>query len=152
MPRSRKGTSARGTRLQSLMSATTFALNPSGVTIDAQGINISGNLISTTELGYLDGAAGYPLAHSALAGYGTTAGMDSWAGTSLNINTGFTTLVAFIPNFVRNDAAAVSPPMGIEQVVASGEVTVGLYTMNPTLATMALYPSGGSIAWFAIGA
>ena len=152
MPRRRRGTDARGTRLQTTLSATTFAITPSGVTIDSQGINISGTLLSLTELGYLSGLAGYPLAHSALSGYDTTAGIDTWAGTSLNIKPGFTTLVSFIANFVRNDAAGVSPPTGIEHLIAGTEVTVGLYTMDPTLATMALYKSGGSVSWWAIGA
>jgi hypothetical protein len=153
MARSRRD-GGRGSRVQTIYSGTTLATNPSGVTVDSTGINAAGTAISLTELGYIDNLAGYPLSYTSAAGYDTTAGMKTWAGSSIGIKPGFTTnMLATICAFVKNDAAVASPPIMIEQILTAGglAVTVGLYTLNPSTATVRLYPSGGSIAWFAIG-
>ena len=100
MARGRHPASARGQRYQAVWSGTTLAVNPSGVTIDSQGINIGGNLISTTELGYLDGITQYTLLHTPLAGYDTTCAEVAWAGTSVGIKPGFTTnLVSVVATY-----------------------------------------------------
>jgi len=155
MARSRRD-AGRGTRVQTIWSGTTFATNPSAVTIDSN-VFVTGTGVTTTlaQLGFISGlGTANVLYHTDAAGRDTTAGIKTWAGTSLTINPGFTTITSVICAFVRNEAAAVSPPSIVEWSWLSVDATAvkaGFYAFDTALGVPGLYPSGGSMAWWAFG-
>jgi len=147
-----KGT-GRGSRLsqRGILSGATIATVPSGVTIAQGGIVYSNTTaISPTEVGYLDGCAGAAIAGTA-AGYIIAGGIADWAGASVLITTGLTTVTAFTGSWYRDPATATTQAASVEWVqhgVTVGAVTAALMYGSTT----ALFPSGGSLAWMAFGA
>ena len=153
MARSRRG-AGRGSRVQTSWSGTTFTTTPSGVTIDSAGIVAgAGVTLSLAELGYISGlGTANVLYHTAATGSDTTFGLTTWAGTSVLISPGFTTLTSFNATYVRGVGSRATPPNAIEWCFSTADtVRVGAYTSHPATGTMNLYPSGGSICWWAFG-
>ena len=98
MPRARHSSNVRQSRQQGIISGTTFVTYPSGVTIDRQGVDIDGDLLSRTELGYLDGLTAYPLGSGSTAAIKFTHGQvdsvswSSGSSSTLRFSTGLTLL------------------------------------------------------------
>jgi len=80
----------RGSRMgKGVLSGSTLAVVPSGVTIDKQGIEYSaGTFITPTEIGYLDGQAGYGVAYTTAAGYRVAYGLTDVANSGVSQGTG----------------------------------------------------------------
>ena len=116
----------RGTRHQrGAFSGTTFTTNPSGVTIDKNGIDSGGG--------------------SQLAFNG---GNTAWAGSSLSITHGFSTLTGFSANYMHT---GVSPGYVVTQDNGvSTKVSAAVY-MDTESASALLSVSGGTVFWMACG-
>jgi len=158
MPRNKRASNARGSRNTGIVSGATIALTPSGgVTISLSGLEYtSGSFVTPTEIGYLAGAAGYPIANVATAALQVRHGIADYANNPgsivgfLNIDTGLTTVVTAIFNFYESDALAqTSDVTKILGYWSGGDVTVGLYTHSAFLGATA--QNGVSIAWTAFG-
>jgi len=158
MPRSKRGTSARGSRNTGIVSGATIALTPSGgVTLSLTGLEYSsGSFVSPTEIGYLASAAGYPIANTATAalqmrhGIADTVNTGTISGSSLLIVTGLTAIVTFQANlYITN--AAIATPDDVSYFTANwsaGSATVALFGGGGAPATA---QNGVSIAWTAFG-
>ena len=140
---------ARGSRFQKSLggiSGTTFATIPSGVTIDANGIND----VSVAELDYLDGAAGYLVTYSA-AGYKVSGGSAAWAGATLSVLTGMTTnLLGFGATHYDPGAVSCFQAIIFKPSPVSGGVSLILNGMTAAGA-VSLAVSGGTVYWTAFG-
>jgi len=146
----------RGTRAsqKGVLSGTTLATVPSGVTIDQSGIqHTSGTAITPAELGYLDGQAGYGVAYTATAGFKLSGGTLAWAGASVTIAHNLTTTLQSIVASYEY-AAAVSDPLvalGTNNVSTSS-VSVAVYGHPSSVsAAFGLMASGGTVHWMALG-
>ena len=158
MPRSKRGSTARGSRNTGIVSGATLALTPSGgVTISLSGLEYSsGSFVTPTEVGYLASAAGNVISQAATAaiqmkhGIADTANHGTISGSSLLIATGLTSIVNFHANLYLTNASIVTPD------------DVSYFTCNWSAgsATVALFGGGGapvtaqngvSIAWTAFG-
>ena len=145
----------RGTRMgRGVLSGTTIKRIPSGVTLDAGGFGYSsGTFVTPTELGYLDGAAGYVLS-------GNTAGLkwshglmdhannrSTGVSKALTVDTGLTTI--YFANSTLYSTLGTS--CNVSEMLthwSGGDVTTYCFYAGAD-ATIAL---GVSVAWFAIGA
>jgi len=157
MPRGIRA-SKRNTREYTRRSAVTFETIPSGVTLDAQGITYtSGSIVSPTEVGYLDGQAGYGVAHSTAAGYGVSAEVNAWGGATITANHGFTTaLTGFSAIYSSSLPFSSVSPVACQIVHwaggdTNGQVSVAAVVEFNSGEQTKLQPSGGSIYWMAFG-
>lgn len=140
-------------------SGTTFATLPSGVTISStNGIEVALGNISMTELSYLDGAGGDVLACDKGTGFSITGASVAWAGTTLQINHGFTTLQGIGGIYVdASNKSDVSPVncMLIQSAGGDANSTVSMVaviyndTSEGTSTTLAT--TGGTVFWYAFG-
>jgi hypothetical protein len=106
-------------------SGVTLATIPSGVTIDSNGINCGGG--------------------SQLLWNG---GNSAWAGSSLSITHGFTTLSGFSASFM--ETGCTMPPTIVTQDNAiSGGVSLGVY--HCVTSALTIMASGGTVFWTACG-
>ncbi len=147
----------RGTRMWGPISGTTFQTQPSGVTIDStNGIEVAAGTISPTEFSYFDGAGGDVLASDAGTGMSLTGASVVWAGTSLNIVHGFTTLQGITAIYTdatnRSDASPVNCQI-IQNAAgdANGAVSVIAVVPYDNLISTALAAAGGTVFWTAFG-
>jgi len=157
MPRKNAGPPIRGSREYDKLSAVTFqSIESSGVTIDTQGFHYaSGTILTNTEVGYLDGQAGYGIAFNPTVGYGVSAQSQPWNGTTIQINHGFTTLIGI--NAIHGTSYAVSDTSPTYVVlnhslggVAAATLAAAVRHYSSTT-NVQMYASGGSIYWMAFG-
>ena len=146
---------ARGTKSSSgIESGVTWATNPSGVTMDYQGITTSAGLITAAELDYLTGAVGYVTGNPAAAKL-CVSGVSYWAGTTVTLNTGLTS-IDHIMTCVINDGIGTQPLIVHTSNVnnnpgcASASLWYNLGTAGVSLARMIIAP-GCSISFIAFG-
>lgn len=142
--------SGRGTRMgKGYLSGTTLQTNPSGVTIDNQGLfYASATYITPTELGKLDGIAGYPVANTAAAKL-LSGGTVAWAGTTVQIATGLTTITSF--SLTAEDTTHVyANTFRTLRVPTAGGVSVAL-VVPKSGGSVVLAQGGGTICWMAFG-
>jgi len=151
----------RGTNMRDLVSGSTFQTNPSGTTIDYQGITATqfGDGTSTlvaADLVNLASIAGPAIGATSVHALRIATDISLWAGVSLEISTGLTTIKSFVATYnvldTTSDLTGVSNvmnPIWIASATA-GIVTAALYTQGGNGA-LAIAPSGGSIAWTALG-
>ena len=152
MPR-RKRAGTRQSRTMGLIAGTTVSTHPSGVTLTEAGLAYDGTTsVSATEVGYLDGLGGAALAVTA-AGYRLSGGSMYWAGASVAIQTGLTTVISFIASNIPN--AGASAVLGVEWVQnptsGAGEVSAALYENHHTAGVKTLKAAGVSLTWMAFG-
>ena len=148
---------ARGTRRSSgIESGVTFATNPSGVTVDNQGITTGTGLISAAELDYLTGSVGYSVGNPAAAKL-CVSGTSYWAGTTVTLVTGLTTIDNIICNVVQDVAAAVTQALmaRVWNINNNAGCASAMLVYNPqgagaSIATLVIAP-GCSIAFMAFG-
>jgi len=154
-----------------VLSGSTLAVHPSGVTIDKQGIEYTAGVVVTpTELGYLDGQAGYGLAYTSAAGYRIAYGLTDFAGSGkplegtlsvsnvLSVDTGLTTVLGFWPSIydATSDMHKLSASAFLtwqKNLTTTSEVTVislidaGAAGTTPYF----LFNKGVSCSWIAFG-
>lgn len=124
MPRAR-GTGRGTRRYKGVQSGVTIATIPSGVTITVAGINAGGGTL---------------LQHNA--------GNSAWAGASLSITHGFTTLTGFSSSFF--ETGCTMPPTIVHQDNGiSGGVSLCVY--HCTTSALTIMDSGGTVFWNAWG-
>ncbi len=153
MPRKKKAGVRHGSSTYQQYSATTFATIASGVTIVEKGIEYSGNTaITPTELGYLDGAGGAVLAESnSTAGRLVSGGSTAWAGASISISTGMTTILALAGGHGDVSGASAASLEWVHNTgLGAGIVTAALMAGDGASA-ISVVPSGGSLQWIAFG-
>lgn len=116
----------RGSRnRRGVLSGVTLATALSGVTIDNHGIDCGGG----TQLKW-------------------NAGSSAWAGASLSITHGFTTLTGFSASFC--ETGCTMPPVIVTQDNAhSGGVSLGVY--HAVTSALTIMASGGTVFWTAAG-
>ncbi len=123
MARSGKG---RGTRMgRGVLSGTTLATKPSGVTMDAGGIDFGNGMLRMS------------------------GGSVTWAGTSIVVDTGLTTIVSFDCVLGRISGASMASCRYLE-CGDGGSVTAALISVDSTGSLEFPY-SGGSLCWIAFG-
>uniref|UniRef100_A0A6M3JVW5 Uncharacterized protein n=1 Tax=viral metagenome TaxID=1070528 RepID=A0A6M3JVW5_9ZZZZ len=146
---------ARGTRRSSgIESGVTFATNPSGVTVDNQGITTGTGLISTAELDYLTGSAGYTIGNPAAAKL-CVSGVSAWAGTTVTLVTGLTAISSLITSVyststVSQALSVITLNINNNPGCASAAIQFSLGTLGATNALTA-ESTGCSIAFIAFG-
>jgi len=161
MPRKNAGPPVRGSREYDKLSAVTYqSIETGGVTIDAQGFHyVSGTILTNTEVGCLDGQAGYGVAFTSVAGYGVSASLQPWAGTTIQIAHGFTTLIGI--NAIHGTEYSVSGAISNSSPtyvvlhheagsVAAATVAAAVRQYSSTT-NVQMYLSGGTIYWMAVG-
>ena len=151
----------RKNRIWTEISGTTFSTFPSGVTIDNSGVITAAGTVSPTELSYLDGAAGDAITYTSGAGYVIVAGSQTWAGTTLQINHGLTTLTGLVATWHTVTATLTAGVSGYAHIIrsaggdingtASAVVTQLMYDGGSLSATPQLQKAGGTISWMAFG-
>ncbi len=128
MARSGKG---RGTRKgRGILSGTTLATKPSGVTLDAGGVNLGNSMFKMS------------------------GGSITWAGTTIVVNTGLTSVAYFKATLGRTGAGNVSGALGCEwtETGHDGLVTTLLRAEATHVAPGATLPAAaGSMTWMAFG-
>ncbi len=135
--------------VRGISGATLFA-KPSGITIAAGGIYYNDTTaITPTEVGKLDGIAGAALAGTAVGGK-VAGGAVTWAGTSLAISTGLTTVTSFTASLGNISGASAAGCEWNSTESTAGKVTAALTSVTTTNAVI-LCGSGGSITWIAFG-
>jgi len=151
----------RGTRLQrGILSGATLAVMNSGVTLDHQGVHYSsGSFITPTEVGYLDGQAGYGVAYLN-PGYQVTRGVaDSVnnkstgsASHQLTIATGLTTVYNFMAT-VYQDSVATSAVSYCQWSMpgSTSSVSCMLFASTGAHSSSNVASKGTSIYWLAFG-
>jgi len=152
MPRTRLP-KARGTRRSSgVESGVTWVTRPSGVTVDTSGINAGAGLLTLAELNRINGAAGY-IVGNATAGKLVTSGVSYWAGTTLNLATGLTTISQIICGVINDGASTKALNIKLQDINGSG-ASAALYfslaTGGVSMASVVIAP-GCSIAFIAFG-
>ena len=146
---------ARGTRRSSgIESGVTWATNPSGVTVDNQGITTGTGLISTAELDYLTGSVGYSVGNPAAAKL-CVSGVSYWAGTTVTLVTGLTAISSLITSVINNGAGTYQLFVytgNINAVAgyASASLRYSLGAAGSSIASLDVAP-GCSIAFVAFG-
>ena len=150
MPRSKR--EGRGSRSAIPISGATVGLFPSGVTISQTGLQHSGGVVTTAQMGYLDDLTSYAIEHPSTSNTMVSGGSQAWTGTSLEIATGLSTVAIFLASLNIDAASATSAPntVWINTGVA-GEVTAKLMASVITTGGVSLVPSGGTITWMAFG-
>jgi len=141
----------RGTRVsEGVVSGTTIATTPSGVTLDQAGICYDGTTyVTPTELGKLDAIDGYPMGY-ATAGTQVIGATIAWAGASIVVTHGFTTLVAFTTQYWDKQGGTSIRATAITESSRTSSVSVAAYTVTAGGLGL-LAASGGSISWIAVG-
>uniref|UniRef100_A0A6M3IEQ8 Uncharacterized protein n=1 Tax=viral metagenome TaxID=1070528 RepID=A0A6M3IEQ8_9ZZZZ len=145
----------RGTRRSSgIESGVTWATNPSGVTIDNQGITTGTDLISTAELDYLTGSAGYVIGNPAAAKL-CVSGVSYWAGTTITLVSGLTAISSLITTVINNGAGTQPLIVNTGNVnnnpgCASASLRYSLGGDGSSIASLVIAP-GCSIAFIAFG-
>jgi len=157
MPRKNAGPPIRGTREYLKFSAVTYqSIESSGTTIDQQGFHYaSGTILTNTELGYLDGQAGYGISYSPATGYGVSASWQPWAGTTIEIAHGFTTLLGIQAIHGTSYAVSATSPTHVmlhheAGSVAAATLAAAVMHMSDTTGVK-MFQSGGSVYWMAFG-
>lgn len=146
----------RGTRMgRGILSGTTLATIPSGVTADVAGIAYDGTTyVTPTELGYLDGQAGYGITYG-IAGYEITGGSTRWQGVSEPIAHGFSTLTGFVATYGVHVPAVSgnSSPLPVIKTLKSptAGVVTAVVVREMAETSSSLLASGGTIFWLAFG-
>ena len=154
MARTRRA-GARGTRLSSgIESGVSWTTKPSGVTIDTSGINAGAGLLTLTELNRLNGATGYSIGNAAAAKL-CVSGVSYWAGTTLNLHTGLTTISQIICSIVNEGVSTKPLEVRVKEINGSGVsaaiyLTMGQVGFGVSLASTIVAP-GCSIAFIAFG-
>jgi hypothetical protein len=118
----------RGTRrYKGVQSGTTFASIPSGTTMDCHGVNFGGG----TQLKMNSGSA-------------------AWAGATLNITHGFTTLTGFSSSVVQDSGSGVTAPAvpWVQDTGVSGGVSLAFRSIQ---SSNAILGTGGNVKWVAFG-
>jgi len=152
----------RGTNMKDLTSGSTFQTNPSGTTIDYQGVVATQftdgiSTLDATDLLNLASIAGPAIGATSVASILMSGDITNWAGASLEISTGLTTIKSFVGNYridtVVDNLSAVSTVMAARWIVSAtaGIVTAALYSQANVPGTLTITPTGGSIAWIALG-
>ena len=159
--------SRRGTRVSkytggnAVISGTTWASQPSGTTIDYQGVTARqfGDGTSTlvaADLVNLASIAGPAIGATSQSALLVSADVTNWAGASVAIDTGLTTILSFQGTYRTTDAvadnSAVSTYQGVQYFpsATAGIVTAAIYA-QAVAGTLAIAGAGGSISWMAIG-
>jgi len=153
MPRTRLP-KARGTRRSSgVESGVTWVTRPSGVTVDTSGINAGAGLLTLAELNRINGAAGY-IVGNATAGKLVTSGVSYWAGTTLNLATGLTTISQIICGVINDGASTKGLNIKLQDINGSGASAALYFSLGPGGVSMAstVIAPGCSIAFIAFGA
>lgn len=117
----------RGTRrYKGVQSGTTWATTISGVTIDGHGIDCGGG----TQLLF-------------------NAGSVAWAGTTLNVTHGFSTLYGFSASVQQDAGSGVSAPATpwLQYTSVSGGVSLAFRSITNN----AILGTGGTVKWIAFG-
>ena len=146
---------ARGTRRSSgIESGVTFGTNPSGTTIDNQGITTGTGLISTTELNYLNGAVGYTVGNSAAANL-LVSGVSYWAGATVTLVTGLTAISSIVGGIVNDSVGSSALLVAFSNVnnnpgCASASIRYNIDDAGSSIASLDVAP-GCSIAFVAFG-
>ena len=145
---------ARGTRRSSgIESGVSWATKPSGVTIDGTGINAGAGLLSLTELNKLNGSIGYVIGNAA-AGKLCTSGVSYWAGVTLTLATGLTTISSLICSVINegtDSTQALEVNLhGINAGAASAAIYTTQWSTGVSIAGLLRAP-GCSIAFIAFG-
>ena len=124
MPRSRGA--GRGTRrYKGVQSGVTWATIPSGATITTAGADFGGGTL--------------------LQWHG---GNSAWAGTSLSIAHGFTTLTGFSAGYC--ETGCTMPPVIVTQDDGTAG-TVALAVYHAVTSALTIMDSGGTVFWTACG-
>ena len=155
----------RGTRISRYVdgdadvSGTTLASQPSGTTIDYQGVTATqfGDGTSTlvaADLVNLASIAGPAIGATSVSALRISSDVTNWAGASVAIATGLTTIVSFVATYRITDGGAdVSEAQAVQYFpsATAGVVTASLYAQADPTGTLAIAAAGGSIGWMAIG-
>ena len=156
MARTRRA-NARGTRRSSgIESGVTWVTRPSGVTIDSAGINAGSGLLTLAEINSLNSAAG-EIVGNAAAGYLVGSGVSYWAGTTLSLSTGLTTISQIGCAIINDGVSTKGLSLKIANIAAD-RVDAAIYHSLGTpsagggvsLASTTVAP-GCSIAFIAFG-
>lgn len=149
----RANRNGRGTRHPGgTFSAVSLGLTISGITITQTGIQHNSGTITPTIMGYLDDVGGYLVEHPTTANYKISGGTVAWAGASLGITTGLTSVLGFFGSLEASKYSAVSA--GITEWVhagVGGKVTAALVSVTANISTKITVKSGGTLAWIAFG-
>jgi len=150
MPRSKR--EGRGSRSAVPISGATVGLFPSGVTLSQTGLQHSGGVLTTTQMGYLDDLTGYVIEHPTAANYMASGGSQAWGGVSILISTGLSSVISFIAS-LNIDGGGGASPCATQWVnhPTGGNVTAALVTQDPTAGAVAVVVSGGTMTWVAFG-
>lgn len=161
MTRKRRGT-GRGTNMgKGPLSGSSIVTNPSGTTINQYGtttpqIGDGTSTLDGTDLLNLSSINGPAVGSTSPTGLLISGNVINWAGASIEINTGLSTIMAF--------TAVFTPKTGVDDLTTVSNVNVPVYVPSSTagIVTAALYSqgnngalgllgAGGSIAWMALG-
>lgn len=134
-----KGRGSRNPR--GVWSAVTLATIPSGVTID-----LGAGFVTTSGVSVGDGT-NFMVTYTSV-GYKVSGGNTTWAGTSLSLTHGFTTLTGFSGMY---QSRAATYPVVVEMTDngISGAVSAAAYIA--AYVTKPLMYSGGTLFWTAFG-
>jgi len=144
-----------GTRyVKGILSGATIGLYESAVTLATSGIEYSaGSFVTPTELGYMASAAGNVVAGTA-AGYKLSGGTVQYAGASVLVSTGLSSVVAFVGSQGKvSSGASVGVIEWVLSTGTTGGVTVGLLSLSQGNDVTKNYSviTGVSIGWLAFG-
>jgi len=147
---------ARGTTFWSGTNAgVSVGTTPSGVTFDQYGFTTNSAQIDQTELDMLDGIAAYPVGN-ATAGKLVVSGASKWAGTTVSLVTGLTTVDQLMVTLISESSAThlLHIVTGLPDAVP-GYVSAAIrYNPNgagSSIATSAAVAPGCTIAFIAMG-
>lgn len=149
----RANRNGRGTRHPGgMFSAVSLGLTISGITITQTGIQHNSGTITPTIMGYLDDVGGYAIEHTSAANYKISGGTVAWAGSSLGITTGLTSVLALCATVSINSGADVTRACMLEWVhsITGGKVTAALVSATSSCQKN-LVSSGGTMHWIAFG-
>jgi len=156
----------RGSRYWGQVSGTTFATQPSGVTISNGGINAGGTALSNTELGYVNNLAQPAIGHGGTTeaymmefGVADTAGNALVTGGASNIlaitMSTITAIKAIIPTIqdieTGTSTAVTSGVSSVHVEFAGAAATIFAYGYTANALTRVQVDNGVSIAWIAFG-
>jgi len=135
-----------------MFSAVTLGLTISGITISQTGIAHNSGTITPTIMGYLDDQGSYAVEHPTAANYKVAGGKVAWAGSSLGIATGLSSVIGFFASLNADKYSAVSAA-NVEWVnsITAGTVTAALVSVTGSVAQKITIVSGGTLTWMAFG-
>ena len=151
MPRKKRG-GTRPSRTMGLVAGTSVGTHPSGVTLTEAGLGYDGTTsISPTEVGYLDGAGGNVVGSTA-AGFMVSGGSRSYAGASIGIQTGLTSVIAFFASAgIVSGASAVACEWVHSVAAGTGGGVTAILWANGINGVAQAESSGVSLTWIAFG-